>query len=136
MSPDRKIELNILQMDKKTILLEGNEFSTLSSFYSAVEKALTKDLGWHIGRNLDAFSDVLGGGFGIHDYEEPIRLVWLHSVKSRKDLGWNETVKYLSAKLTTCHSSNAESVKKDLSLAKTHAGKPLFELILDIIKKA
>jgi RNAse (barnase) inhibitor barstar len=122
-------------MDKKTILLDGNEFSTLSSFYSAVEKALTKDLGWHIGGNLSALNDVLRGGFGVHDYEEPIRLVWLHSDKSRKDLGWNETVKYLSAKLTTCHPSNVESVKRNLELAETHAGKTLFELILDILKR-
>jgi RNAse (barnase) inhibitor barstar len=122
-------------MDKKTILLDGNEFSVLSSFYTAVEKALTKDLGWHIGRNLNAFNDVLRGGFGMHDYEQPIRLLWLHSDKSRKDLGWEETVKYLSAKLKTCHPTNVESVKRDLALAETHAGKTLFELILDIIKR-
>jgi hypothetical protein len=122
-------------MSKKTILLDGNEFSTLASFYSAVENALTKDLGWDIGRNLNAFNDVLRGGFGVHDYEESVRLVWLHSDKSRKDLGWAETVKYLSAMLTTCHPSNIESVKKDLVLAESHAGKTLFELIVDIIER-
>jgi RNAse (barnase) inhibitor barstar len=122
-------------MDKKTILLEGNEFSTLSSFYSAVEKALTKDLGWHIGRNLNAFNDVLRGGFGVHDYEEPIRLVWLRSEKSRKELGWKETVKYLLTKLKTCHPTNVESVKRDLALAEAHAGKTIFDLIVVIIEK-
>ncbi|MDP4245334.1 MAG: ribonuclease inhibitor, partial [Bacteroidota bacterium] len=110
-------------------------FSTLLSFYSEVEKVFTKDLGWKIGRNLDAFNDILRGGFGVHDYEEPVRLIWLHSGKSQEDLGWEETVKYLSAKLTTCHPSNTESVKKDLILAKTHAGKTIFELIIDIIER-
>ena len=52
-------------MGMKTLLLDGNDFSTLLSFYSAVEKVFTKDLGWKIGRNLDAFNDVLRGGFGI-----------------------------------------------------------------------
>jgi RNAse (barnase) inhibitor barstar len=122
-------------MDKKTILLDGNNFSTLRSFYKAVEKALTKDPGCRIGRNLNAFNDVLRGGFGVHDYEEPILLVWLHSDKSKKDLGWKETVNYVSAKLTTCHPSNVESVKRDLALAESREGKTLFELIVDIIKR-
>jgi hypothetical protein len=94
----------------------------------------TKDPGWKIGRNLDAFNDMLRGGFGVHEYEEPIQLIWLHSDKSRKDLGWEETVKYLSAKLTTCHPSNVESVKKDFELAINHEGETLFEIILGILK--
>ena len=93
-------------MDKKTILLDANKFSTVESFYSAVENAFTKDLGWQIGRNLNAFNDVLRGGFGVFEYEEPIRLIWLHSDKSRKEL----------------------------SLAEPHAGKTFFEFVVDIIK--
>lgn len=122
-------------MNKQTIVLDGNDFSTLHSFYKVVERAFTKDLGWHIGRNLNAFNDVLRGGFGVHDYEEPIRLVWLHSNKSKKDLGWKETVKYVSAKLTTCHPSNVESVKRDLALAESHEGKTLFDLLVEIITR-
>jgi RNAse (barnase) inhibitor barstar len=83
-------------MNRKTILLDANRFSTLASFYQEVENACTKDLGWSIGRNLDAFNDVLWGGFGVHDYEEPVQLIWLHSDKSRRDLGWAETVNYLT----------------------------------------
>jgi hypothetical protein len=58
----------------------------------------------------------------------------LHCDKSRQDLGWNETVKYFSAKLTTCHPSNVEVVKRNLALAEAQAGKTLFELIVDIIE--
>jgi RNAse (barnase) inhibitor barstar len=92
-------------MNKKTIVRDGNQFSTLKSFYAEVENKCTKDLGWKIGRNLNALNDVLRGDFGVHDYEEPVRVVWLSSDKSRHDLGWEEMVNYLSAKLTTCHSS-------------------------------
>jgi RNAse (barnase) inhibitor barstar len=77
-------------MDKKTVLLDGNEFFNLQSFYDAVENGLTKDLGWDMGRNLDAFHDVLRGGFGVYEYAEPVRLIWRHSDKSRKDLGWGQ----------------------------------------------
>lgn len=121
-------------MDKKTILLDGNEFSNLQSFYDAVENGLTKDLGWDMGRNLDAFNDVLRGGFGVYEYGEPVRLIWLHSDKSRKDLGWDETVKYLSAMLTTCHPANVELVKRKLALAENREGETLFDTIVGIIK--
>src|ERR1700760_4277543 len=93
-------------MNLKTIVCDGNQFSTLASFYQEVENTCTKDLGWSIGRNLDAFNDVLRGGFGVHGYEEPIQLIWLNSNKSRIDLGW----------------------------AESDTGQTLFELIVDIIK--
>ena len=122
-------------MNQKTILLDANRFSTLASFYQEVENTCTKNLGWSIGRNLDAFNDVLRGGFGVHDYEEPVQLIWLNSDKSRKDLGWDETMKYLSKKLKTCHPANIESVKTDLALAKSMTGKTLFEIIVSIIQQ-
>ena len=38
-----------------------------------------------VGRNLSAFNDVLRGGFGLFEYDEPISIVWNHSAKSRHD---------------------------------------------------
>ena len=94
-------------MSRKTIVFDANRFSDLASFYQEVENTCTKDLGWSIGRNLNAFNDVLRGGFRVHDYEEPIQLIWLNSDKSRKDLGW----------------------------AEGRIGQTLFELIVDIIRE-
>jgi RNAse (barnase) inhibitor barstar len=48
---------------------------------------LIKDLDWQTGNNLDAFSDLLEGGFGVHEYKEPIRLIWKDFSKSKLDLG-------------------------------------------------
>src|ERR1700754_3617587 len=93
-------------MNRKTIVWDANRFSDLASFYQEVENTCTNDLGWSIGRNLNAFNDVLRGGFGVHDYEEPIQLIWLNSDKSRKDLGG----------------------------AENHTGQTLFEIIIDIIR--
>ena len=121
-------------MNRKTILFDANRFSTLPSLYQEVENTCTKDLGWSIGRNLDAFNDVLRGGFGVYDYEESIQLIWLHSDKSRKDLGWAKTINYLTAKLITRHPSNAASVKRDLALAESHTGQTLFEILVEIIQ--
>ena len=119
---------------KKTIVLNGSNISSLDSFYDEVENKLTKDLGWKTGRNLDAFNDVLRGGFGVYEYEESIRLIWQNSNESKEKLGWDETIKYISAKLKTCHPTNIQSVKDDLHLAQQHKGQTLFELIVDIIQ--
>jgi RNAse (barnase) inhibitor barstar len=118
----------------QSIIIDGDKISSLSTFYDEIESKLTKDLGWTMGRNLDAFNDVLRGGFGVHEYEEPIKLIWNNSNKSKLGLGWDETIKYVTAKLKNCHSSNIQFVKDALELAQQHKGQTLFELITDIIK--
>jgi RNAse (barnase) inhibitor barstar len=76
----------------KEIVIDGSNFNTLAEFYDEIENKLTKGLEWRIGRNLDALNDVLTGGFGIHDYEERIILVWTNSEKSKNNLGQPETL--------------------------------------------
>jgi hypothetical protein len=68
-------------------VLNGNHFSDLEQFFGEVQRSLTRDVDWHIGENLNAFNDVLWGGFGLHEYGEPLWLVWLAADKSRRDLG-------------------------------------------------
>ena len=118
-----------------TIVLDGREIFDLSSFYDEIESKLTSDHGWNMGRNLDAFNDVLRGGFGVFDYDEPVRLVWQHSEESRADLGWAETVEYLQFQLGACHPDDVPLVKEDLELAEKKAGKTLFEIIIGIIRE-
>ena len=73
-------------MTKKVLVIDGNNFKILEEFYSEADKVLTKNLTWDTGHNLDAFNDLLRGGFGVHDYEEPIKLIWKNSAKSKSDL--------------------------------------------------
>lgn len=42
-----------------------------------MREVFTCGLDWKIGRNLDAFNDILRGGFGRHEYGQPIRIQWL-----------------------------------------------------------
>lgn len=73
-------------MTNKTITINADNFSTLDGFYDEIDNVLTRGLDWQTGHNLDAFNDLLRGGFGVHDYEEPINLIWQNSAKSKKDL--------------------------------------------------
>jgi RNAse (barnase) inhibitor barstar len=119
-------------MVNKTLVIDGERFITLDEFYTEVIDKLTVDCDW-CGRNLDAFNDILRGGFGVFEYDEPITLIWKHSHKSKKDLGFQETIKYLEDKLNGCHPTNTESIQKDLAAAKAEKGQPLFERIINII---
>lgn len=69
-----------------TIIIDGNRFSNEQGFYEEIDKVLTSDLGWKTGHNLNALNDLFRGGFGVHDYEEQIQIVWNNSAKSKKDL--------------------------------------------------
>jgi RNAse (barnase) inhibitor barstar len=57
----------------------------MNEFYSEIEKNLC--MNFTMGRNLDAFNDVLRGGFEMHEYGETINLVWKNSEKSRISIG-------------------------------------------------
>jgi len=72
---------------EQIIVLNGNNFSNEEGFYNEVDKVLTKNLDWKTGHNFSAFNDLLRGGFGVHEYEEPISLKWINFAKSQKDLG-------------------------------------------------
>ena len=119
----------------KTIIIDGNNFSNLEEFYDEVEAKLTKGLDWKIGRNLDAYNDVLRGGFGVHDYEEKIEITWKNSDKSKADLGQEETVNYLGQKMERCHPSNRASVKQALVEMQHGNGEILFDTIVNITRE-
>lgn len=74
-------------MNKKTITINGDNFSDLETFFDEIDNVLTKDLDWKTGHNLNAFNDLLRGGFGIYEYEEPVKIVWTNFSYSRKTLG-------------------------------------------------
>jgi|TARA_B110000116_G_scaffold265676_1_gene275211 RNAse (barnase) inhibitor barstar len=119
----------------RTIEINGNNFSNLSEFYDEVESKMTSGLNWKIGRNLNAFDDVLSGGFGVHDVDEKYQLNWKNVEKSKSELGWTQTIEFIENKLKTCHPTNIEFVKKDLEDAKNGTGETLWELIIGIIKE-
>lgn len=74
-------------MNKLSITINGDNFSDLETFYDEIDNVLTKDLDWQTGHNLDAFNDLLRGGFGVYEYEEPVKLVWTNFSNSIKSLG-------------------------------------------------
>ncbi len=73
-------------LNYKTIVIDGDNFSTEEGFYNEIDRVLTSELDWKTGHNLNAFNDLLRGGFCVHEYEEPIELIWKNSRKSKEEL--------------------------------------------------
>ena len=122
-------------MNPKKIEIDGKRFSNLKEFYDEIERCLTSGLDWNIGRNLDAFNDILKGGFGVHKYEEDIELSWKNSERSRLELGFKETKNYLQEKMKNCYPLNRKEVRTELELANKEKGKIIFDTIIEIIKE-
>jgi RNAse (barnase) inhibitor barstar len=112
------------------LTIDGARFSDLDGFYDEVSEPIIPGAEW--GRNLDAFNDILRGGFGTP--EGGFRLRWANSDLSRDRLGWDETIRFVERKLTICHPQNVPHVQADLAAAHRHEGETLFELIVDIIR--
>jgi RNAse (barnase) inhibitor barstar len=67
-------------------VFDGNKFNSPKTFFKYSEGILTYELSWETGRNLNAFNDLLHGGFGRHDAGEIIKVKWINMGKSRKKL--------------------------------------------------
>ena len=117
-------------MDKQLFEIDGNNFSTLDGFWDEISDRLIPGSEW--GRNLDAFNDILHGGFGTP--ENGFILIWKNSALSRQRLSFHETADFLEKKLLRCHPSNIEIVKSDLVKAWKHEGQTAFDWLLEIIQ--
>lgn len=110
--------------------IDGNRFSTLDEFYDEIERVLIPGAAW--GRNLDAFNDILRGGFGTPD--DGFVLCWKNSSLSRDRLGYAETIRQLENRLRRCHPSNRQRVERELLCAKEGIGPTVFEWLVEIIQ--
>src|SRR4051812_39471703 len=80
------------------LVINGSEFTDLAGFAREFS-ALLDDYTWT--DSLDAFNDILRGGFGTPDGGFVLR--WVHSDLSRDALGWQATVGWLETTLERCH---------------------------------
>ncbi|MDE6580352.1 MAG: barstar family protein [Ruminiclostridium sp.] len=111
------------------ITIDGAKFSTLEEFYNEIDRLLTKDLTWRTGHNMDAFHDLLRGGFGVHEYGEGVDFVWVNSDKSRQDLGYEATALYWDKIAEKCHPTNRKKMAEKAMLARKCKGETLFDII-------
>ena len=120
-------------MDKQTIVINGDNFVDLESFYDEIDRVFTKDLEWDTGHNLDAFNDLLRGGFVVYEYGEQIKLTWKNISKSKGDLGLETTKKWYEQIIEQNKIENQQYFKDKLKELTEDNGQTLFDIILEII---
>lgn len=117
-------------MQKREYQIDGNLFSDLQGFDDHVSERLIPGAEW--GRNLNAFNDILRGGFGTPD--EGFAVVWINSAESQKRLGYDETQKQLERQLERCDPANRDDMAMDLELDRQHKGSTVFDWLVEIIE--
>lgn len=115
---------------KKTYIIDGANFSTLQEFYDEVSRSLIPDAQW--GHNLDAFNDILRGGFGTPP--DGFILEWKNSELSKQRLGYPETIRQLELRLERADSSNHAQIRAELEQAKRGKGRTVFDWLIEIIE--
>jgi RNAse (barnase) inhibitor barstar len=117
-------------MEKPSRTIDGTHFDTLEGFFLAFQDSVLDGAQW--GSNLDAFNDVLRGGFGSPD--GGFILIWKNHATSQERLGFKETVRQLERRLTGCHPANTQRVLSDLENAKSGVGTTVYDWLLEILR--
>ena len=115
--------------DLPVLVIDGASFSDFDGFAREFSRLL-RNYTWR--GNLDAFNDLLRGGFGTPENGWVLR--WLNSESSRAALGYEETARRLEGLLATCHPSNRSKIEARIGSARRSEGPTLFDEIVDIIR--
>ena len=110
--------------------IDGERFATLEGFFREISGAVVPRATW--GKNLDAFDDVLSGGFGTPAVGFTLR--WRHHAISRVRLGYPETVRQLELRLQRCHPANRVAIAQQLKQANTGAGPTVFDWLVQVVR--
>ncbi|MDG4654329.1 ribonuclease inhibitor [Chryseobacterium arthrosphaerae] len=118
---------------EKMIVIHGGHFSSLEGFYEEASNVLMKNTDWKIG-TLDGFDDILYGGFGVFENNEPIEIVWRESQKSAEDLGIKATREFYGNKIRQGKPFNTKLLQQKLDDLMEGKGQTLFEILVEIIQ--
>lgn len=120
----------------QTIFIDSDKFENLEQFLKYMSAVLLDSSYNHSIKSLDAFADVLEGGFGIFQENEDIKVKWKGVKKSKKDLGAEETLNYFNSILNDCHPTAKAEIKEQIIFTQTDDRYNLFYFILDIFFNA
>lgn len=118
---------------KKQISIDGNLIHDIPSFFEEINRVFMQSENWKIGASLDAFNDLLYGGFGLIKNAEPIDLIWINLEASRQALGYAVTKAYYREKLKPGSPYNREFFENKLAELESGSGETYFDIVLTII---
>jgi RNAse (barnase) inhibitor barstar len=118
---------------KKQIIITGKNIVDITSFYQEVNRVFMYGENWKIGESLDAFNDLLYGGFGILNSDGSFEIIWNDIELSKAALGYEATRLYYLDKLKPGSPYNKQHFKGKLDELDSGAGKTYFDIIMEIL---
>lgn len=115
------------------VIIEGKNIHDIPSFYIEINRVFMYNEDWDIGESLDAFNDLLHGGFGISKPGKPIQILWRDSEHSRQALGYQATKEYYITKLLPGSPFNKKYFNDKLQELEAGTGQTYFDIIIEII---
>ncbi|MCL4638701.1 MULTISPECIES: barstar family protein [Olivibacter] len=117
----------------KEIAIDGLHIHDIASFYEEINRVFMSDEDWKIGNSLDAFNDLLYGGFGAMKDCEKVRFVWKNVERMQEALGYKATKAYYEDKLQQGALFNKEYFREKLIALENGTGETYFEMLKSIV---
>lgn len=117
----------------KEIIIDGNQIHDIKSLYEEINLKFMQGEDWQLGESLDAFDDLLYGGFGAIKGDEPINLVWKNFENNREVLGFDLTLNFYENKLKQPQIFNKKIIEDKIQKLKNTGRDTYFDIILEII---
>lgn len=117
------------------IILEGKNIHDIPSFYKEINRVFMQNEDWELGESLDAFNDLLYGGFGILKDLSNIQLIWNSSKTCSQTLGYDTTKVYYLKKIEPGSPFNRAYHEQKLTELEAGNGRTYFQIILNIISE-
>lgn len=117
----------------KRIEIDGTAINDIASLYEEINRVFMVGESWQIGQSLDAFNDLLFGGYGALQGAQSVDLVWHHMANSRRALGYQTTRDYYLQKLQPGSPYNKNLFADKLLALESGRGETYFDAILAVL---
>lgn len=120
---------------KKEITIDGTRIFDKKSLYEEINRQFMKNESWQLGESLDAFDDLLYGGFGEIKEQEEVRLIWENFEENKKLFGFDFTLNFYNEKLKDPERFDSKGIESKIDKLKKGEGQTYFDIILEIISE-
>ena len=122
-----------MNLQSKQIIIEGSKITDKASLYEEFNQKLMPNEDWKMGESLDAFNDVLYGGFGEIVGNEAVQIIWKNFDENKNLFGYEFTLNFYLEKLKFPEKFNVAFFEKSIDDLRKGIGKTYFQIILEII---
>lgn len=114
-----------------SLTLDG-DVADIAAFYAEVNRVFMAGEGWRLGESLDAFDDMLRGGYGATRGFDAVDLHWRDIERSRHALGVAATRAWIAARIAA-PGSDAARFRAQMAALDRGDGRTYFDRLMEIV---